>query len=346
MKKSITIASTYSRSRLSYLTWLAAFIVMYMGSITACSTVSTSAKLRDPSQVGVSIRRLGRSSLHPIRPGGGDFTMELQNVGVEQPGSLRKENNSITLECATCVDGTLPLVSDKGMTAAAKMSVSDIIDSKKTFRSKMKLGYEYNVTENVGLFPELETPWTNVEYYEQTSKPVRWLAWSLVPGGAATIAGVVLLALEEPGGGVPLLIVGLALDALGVIQLVKSPVTEQFEPNGELREPPPPSVEAEPKEEKAEPKAKASPAPQPKAKEEPAEEKAAEPVKEKEEKEEAAPAKETKGKKKAEEKKESKPEKKAAEKKESEPEKKADEEKESKPEKKGKKNERLDDFLL
>jgi hypothetical protein len=331
MKKSIT---TYSRSRLSSVTWLGAFIVMFIGPVTACSTVSTSAKLNDPSQVSMSIRRLGRSSLHPVHPGQENFTMDLQNMGVEQAGSLRKENNTLTLECATCIDGTLPLISNKGMTAPADTSVSDIIDSKKQSRSKMKLGYRYNVTEDARLFPELETPWSNVEYYDQTSKPVRWLAWALVPGGAATIAGVILLALNEPAGGVPLLIVGLGLDALGIIQLVKSPYTEQYGPDGQLREPPPPSVKTAPIEEKEKPKVKPAPAPETKAAEKSEDEKATEPVKEKEEKEEAAPAPEKKAQKKAGEKKESKPEKKAAEK------------KESQPEKKGKKDQGVDDFLL
>jgi hypothetical protein len=294
-------------------------------SATACSKATTSAKLRDPSKVSLSFRRLGQSSLRPIHEGTGDFSADLRGFGADESGSLRKDNGTIVLECATCLDGNLQLLSDKGATASADMSVEEVIESRKTSRRKMKLGYEYEVSSDVSLFPELETSWSNVEYYDQTNEPVRWLGWALVPGGFLTIAGALVMILEDPGAGLALLIPGVALDTFGVIQLVKSPTTERFGPDGQLRQAPPSMLEKEPEEETmdSEPEAK----PEPKddlAEEEVEEEKSEEPAEQPEEKEveqekeeEPAPVNKV-------EKKEKKPKK----------------------TKKGKKEEKLDDFLL
>jgi hypothetical protein len=215
------------------------------------------------------------------------------------------------------------LLSDKGATASADMSVEEVIESRKTNKRKMKLGYEYEVSGDVSLFPELETRWSNIEYYEQTNEPVRWLGWALVPGGFLTIAGALVMILEDPGAGLALLLPGVALDAFGVIQLVKSPTTERFGPDGQLRKPPPSMLKKEPKEETMDSEPEAEPEPEPKddLAEEEQEEKAEEPAekpkekeKEVEKEEEPAPVKKV-------EKKEKKPS-------------------------KGKKDEGLDDFLL
>ncbi len=324
MTKSILRALASLRSPSSFPLLLEVLLLACILSTTACSRATTSAKLRDPSKVSLTFRRLGQSSLRPIHEGSGDFTADLRGFGADESGSLRKENGAILLECATCLSGNLQLLSEKGATASADMSVKEVIESRESNRRKMKLGYEYEVSGDVSLFPELETQWSNIEYYEQTNEPVRWLGWALVPGGFLTVAGALVMILEDAGAGLALLLPGVALDAFGVIQLVKSPTTERYGPDGQLRQAPPPLIKKEKKEEPAEPEPEPEAEPEPKddLAEEPAEEKAKEPEPEKEEEvekeEEPAPVKKV-------EKKEKKP---------------------KKSKKKGKKDEGLDDFLL
>lgn len=316
MTKSIfrALASMRSRSGLSLLFEM--LLLACILSAAACTRATTSAKLRDPSKVSLSFRRLGQSSLRPIHEGSGDFTADLRGFGVEQSGSLRKENGAIMLECATCVDTSLQLLSEKGATASADMSVKEVIASREVNRRKMKLGYEFEASQDESLFPELETSWSNIEYYDQTNEPVRWLGWALVPGGFLTIAGALVMVLEDPGAGLALLLPGVALDAFGVIQLVMSPSTDRFGPDGQPRQPPPPIIKKETKEE--EPEAEPEPEPEPKDEEaeEPVKKKVEEPEpKEEEKEEEPAPVKKV-------------------------------EKKEKTPMKKGKENEGFDDFLL
>lgn len=342
MTKSIitALASLNARSALSIR--LELLLIACVLSAAACSKTTTSAKLRDPSQVSLSFRRLGQASIQPIHQGSDDMEMGLRGLGVEQAGLLRKQNNAIVLECASCLDGTIHLLSEKGATARADMSVQEIVESRETSRKKIKLGYEYEVSDELSLFPEIESEWSNVEYFDQTSEPVRALGWVLVPGGFLTVAGVLVMVLADaPGAGLALLLPGIALDAFGVIQLVKSPVTERFDPDGQARVAPPP-VTIKEEEPRPAPKAKPKKVETPKKdemvktatvkEEKPTEEPPAEKKKaEKEEKKEKVEEKAE----------EPKQEKKSKEKK------KADQEKQKKKaDKKGGKEENLDDFLL
>jgi hypothetical protein len=316
------------RSRWGFSLLLEVLLLACILSAAACSRATTSAKLRDPSKVSMSLRRLGQSSLRPINEGSGDFTSDLRGFGVEQPGSLRKENGAIVLECASCIDGNLQLLSEKGATAPADMSVKEILESRESNRRKMKLGYEYEVSGDDSLFPELETSWSNIDYYDQTNEPIHELGWALVPGVFLMVAGVLVMALEEDAAaGLAMSLPGLAVAVFGGYHLVKSPTTERFGPDGQPRQAPPPVIKKEPKEEKPDLEPEAEPKPKDDLAEEPAEEKAKEPKpepekKEVEKEEEPAPVKKV-------EKKEKKVEK-----------------KEKKAKKKGKKDEGLDDFLL
>jgi len=198
------------------------------------------------------------------------MTMGLSGLGVQQSGSLRKENEAIILECASCLDGSLRLLSEEGATAPADISVREILELRKRNPRKMKLGYEYDVSENLSLFPELETSWSNVEYYDQTNEPMRWLGWALVPGGFLTVAGTLVMILADVGSGLAMLLPGVALDAFGVIQLVKSPTTDRFGPEGQPRRAPPPATKKKRKEEALDREPEAKPEPGDDLEEEPA----------------------------------------------------------------------------
>lgn len=236
-----------SRCRL----WTTALYSVLIFGLGACSTSNTEVKLRDPSQVSVSFRRLGRSTLHPIHKGSANISVGLRSLNVEQAGNLRRENQALRIECGKCLDGNLRLLSEDGLTAPSSISVSDILADQKASKGggMLKLDYEYAVTEDQNLYPQLDTKWSNVEYYQQTEEPVRELGWVLAPGGFLTVVGVLVMALESTGGGIAMLLPGLALDTFGVVQLVKTPVTEKFSTDGILIQPPPPKPKPKQKKE-------------------------------------------------------------------------------------------------
>jgi hypothetical protein len=231
------------------------FLVAIAAGSTACTTVQTAVKLKDPSKTAVSFRRAGRSTVRPIDPGSNNVSTSLASVGVKKDATISREGLAIKLDCSTCDSGNLTLLSDDKMTAPGPYTVSELIESRKIRKGILNLEYRYDVSSSQNLTPVLETHWSNAEYFEESREPVRALGWLLVPGGFLTAAGVYLL-FQSPAAGVAAIIPGLALAAWGGWQLIMEPSSERIGLDGKAIAqvtPAPTALEAEPAAEEAAP---------------------------------------------------------------------------------------------
>jgi hypothetical protein len=204
------------------------FLTAIAVASAGCSSVTTSAKLRDPSQTSVSFRRVGRTSIRPIDPGTADVSVNLASLDVKQAATIRRENQAILLDCAQCVDGNFALLSDSGLTGGSPIGVSELNETRNTKKDQLSLNFEYEVSSSQSLYPVLDTKWTNVEYFQENREPNRTLGWLLAPGGFLTAMGVYFLISGEPLAGIGFMLPGLALDTWGAWQLIMSPSVERL----------------------------------------------------------------------------------------------------------------------
>jgi hypothetical protein len=298
-------------------------------ALAGCSTTTTVAKLKDNAPTTLSFRRLGQSTLKPIHRGTTDTEVDIGRFDVEESGSIARQNTALRIQCGQCMDGDFTILSEEGLTAPVEAGVEEISGGDKR-HARLKFEYFYTVSDLKYLNPVLETPASNLEYFEETTTPERVWAWSLVPGGLLTIIGIWMMADGSYGPGVALLAPGLTLDVFGILQLVTPVKMRRIGPHGEEieMEPPPEPEEEEVEEEEPEPEPEEEeeveeeePEPEPEVEPEPEPEPEAEPEPEPEPEAEPEPE----------------PEK---------PRKKKLDWLKKKPEKKRKKGQKLEDFLL
>jgi hypothetical protein len=290
--------------------WWPSLLAVQLLLLPACSTTTTVAKLKDTSRSSLYFLRLGQSTVRAVEQGGSDRDVDLGRVGVDLPGSIRRENGALLLSCDQCLDGSWTVLSEEGMTASASSSVDELLQGTRPGRkaSRIKMNYMYHVSESTNLNPVLEYPRSNVEYFDETREPDRTWGWvGLGSGVLLTGVGVFMMAQGSVGGGVGVMVPGLALDIFGILQLVSSPTTRRYDADGNAKQAPPPpppepEPEAEPEEEEKpeakeeeesrpaaeereepepEPEPKAEPEPEPEPKAEPEPEPEPEPAKEK-----------------------------------------------------------------
>jgi len=96
----------------------------------------------------------------------------------------------------------------------------------------MKLEYVYQLSESENIYPFVTVPWSNVAHYDETREPVEDLAWLLLPGGVLTVGGALVLPLVSVPLGLVMLVPGVAMATIGTIQLIISPETSRYNPEG------------------------------------------------------------------------------------------------------------------
>jgi len=95
------------------------------------------------------------------------------------------------------------VASEKGATAPADVSVDEVIESRKRTRGKMKLGYEYEGQRGRQPCSPSSKPAGRISSITDQTSEAGALArlGALVPGGFLTIAGALVMILEDPGSG-------------------------------------------------------------------------------------------------------------------------------------------------
>jgi hypothetical protein len=215
-------------------------------TVTACTTVTTAVKLKNPSQTSLSFRRAGRTTIRPIDQGKANIEGNLASLDVKVPAAIRRQNLALLLDCAQCESGNKTYLSESGLTAAAPTTASELIETRKTQKGRLRLEYLYAVNSTQNLSPVLETRWSNAEYFEENREPITALGWLLAPGGLLTAAGVYFL-FQSPAAGIAFLLPGLALDTWGVWQLVMKPTTVRLDLDGKPIAPPAAKIALNPK---------------------------------------------------------------------------------------------------
>jgi hypothetical protein len=202
------------------ITIIALIVVVCPLVLAACSTSTTSIKLKDPSQVAVSVKRVGRTTLRPIERGTADTTANLGDA------TISRSSQTVTLDCPKCAQRTVTLLDGTGLTAAAPIGVSELIEERKTQKNALKLDYRFDVAGSQTLYPVLESKWSNAEYFQENYEPVRALGWLIAPGSFLIVGGVLAL-FSSPGAGIGMIVPGVALDVWGAWQLMMNPSSEQ-----------------------------------------------------------------------------------------------------------------------
>ena len=201
-----------------------------------CSTMiavrsHTVAKVKNPADVALAFRRIGASTIEPVPAGSTEVNLRLSAIDVEQPGFMVREGGVLRIECNTCTDGKLTLLNGEHLTAQIDTSVEAILSESRGNR-RLDLPLQYTVSGALDIHPLLRTPSANIEYFEQTTEPVRELGWLLIPGGVLAIVGLIVIP-QDAVIGMSMFTPGLALSAFGGWHLVISGETERFNAGGQ-----------------------------------------------------------------------------------------------------------------
>lgn len=209
------------------LTWLLVLLIGGMG----CTRDHTVAKIKNPGDVALAFRRIGAPTVEPVRAGTGDVNLRLSAIDVDEDGYLQREGAVLRIECPSCDDGSLVLVTEGGLTASVDRGVAEIVAESRG-AGRTELPFQHAVSTAVDIYPTLRTPAANVEYFEQTTEPVSELGWLLVPGAVLFVTGLLVIP-ENTVTGLLMFTPGLALSAFGGLHLVLPRDVQRFNSQGQ-----------------------------------------------------------------------------------------------------------------
>lgn len=204
--------------------------LVLIGSSGACTRAHTLTKVKNAGEVGLSFRRIGSATVEPITAGTTDVNLRLSVIDVDEDGYLQREGGVLRIACAKCEGKTFTLLDGERLSASVDRSVEELVASSRG-AGRVEMPFEYAVSSAQELYPVVRTPASNIEYFEQTTEPVRELGWLLVPGGALLVIGLIVIP-QDTVAGMAMFTPGLALSAFGGLHLVLPEEVQRYNASG------------------------------------------------------------------------------------------------------------------
>lgn len=205
-------------------------LVCLLALDVGCTRAHTVTKVKNAADVTLAFRRIGSQTIEPVKAGSSDVNLRLSAIDVDEDGYLQRESGVLRIACNKCEAKTFTLLDGERLSASVDQSAAEILEASHG-AGRIELPFEYSVSRALDIYPELRTPSSNIEYFEQVTEPVSELGWLLVPGSLLFVVGLIVIP-QDAVAGMLMFTPGLAMSAFGGLHLVLPKETQRYNASG------------------------------------------------------------------------------------------------------------------